>query len=456
MIKLSFSIFFIVLSFLTLSQNWGAVNGGLFKKQTERVLFDSVHNELLVSGKFIRNIGNTYVRGICRWNGVRWDSLSSGVNTHDILNTYPNGMALTCIPYQGKLLVGGMFQSIGGINATSLALWDGNRWDSLPKNAFRFKDDPIQVSGFLKKDNLLYITGNFDTIAGQPATGIATWDGTNYHPILLPIDPDFIGTTSIVEFQNDIYIAGNKGDILKYDGISWVSTTGGGFIGPYAGARQLIVYNNELYAAGYFEMGLGNPGNNVIKWDGSQWHDVGFGTMGAYIEINKMLVYHNKLWVFGYFSKVANAFTSNVASYDGVTWCGLKDTLDNAIASATVYNDTIYIGGGFWTANSDSLHFLAKLKNENLYNQCINVGLHELLSNNEITVYPNPANSILNISDEQNQLQNAIIQIKNPLGQNVYSSSFSNQIDISTLSAGIYFLTIENKYNKKMVKFAKN
>ncbi|MBI3519501.1 MAG: T9SS type A sorting domain-containing protein [Bacteroidetes bacterium] len=80
----------------------------------------------------------------------------------------------------------------------------------------------------------------------------------------------------------------------------------------------------------------------------------------------------------------------------------------------------------------------------------------KLRSEKEILIYPNPANSILNISNEQNQLQNSTIRIKNPLGQTVYSSPFRNQIDISLLSSGIYFLTIEDRSNKKTVKIIKN
>ena len=73
----------------------------------------------------------------------------------------------------------------------------------------------------------------------------------------------------------------------------------------------------------------------------------------------------------------------------------------------------------------------------------------------EIRVYPNPANSIINIVDEFSQLQNATIQIKNYLGQFVFTAPFSNQIDISSLSSGMYFLTVQDKSNKRTVKVVK-
>jgi hypothetical protein len=81
-------------------------------------------------------------------------------------------------------------------------------------------------------------------------------------------------------------------------------------------------------------------------------------------------------------------------------------------------------------------------------------GLKEF-NNGNIKIYPNPTTSILNLIDEQNQLQNAIIEIKNSLGQTCHKAPFSNQIDLSNLSAGMYFLTIQDVKNKKTIKIIK-
>lgn len=84
------------------------------------------------------------------------------------------------------------------------------------------------------------------------------------------------------------------------------------------------------------------------------------------------------------------------------------------------------------------------------------VGLKDYSKENlELYIFPNPTTSIINIVDENNQLQNATIQIQNYLGQLVFTSSFTSQINLSSFSAGIYFLTIENKANKKTLKIIK-
>ena len=73
----------------------------------------------------------------------------------------------------------------------------------------------------------------------------------------------------------------------------------------------------------------------------------------------------------------------------------------------------------------------------------------------EVSVYPNPANSIINIGDEFSQLQNATIQIKNYWGQLVFSSPFVSQINLQSLSSGMYFLTFLDEHKTHTVKFVK-
>jgi OOP family OmpA-OmpF porin len=84
------------------------------------------------------------------------------------------------------------------------------------------------------------------------------------------------------------------------------------------------------------------------------------------------------------------------------------------------------------------------------------VGLNELDKGKGFDIYPSPSNSILNIKSNNQQLQNATIEIKNTLGQLVYFDIYAPQINISDLPSGIYFLTINNKETKRTIKFVKD
>lgn len=83
-------------------------------------------------------------------------------------------------------------------------------------------------------------------------------------------------------------------------------------------------------------------------------------------------------------------------------------------------------------------------------------GLIEYDGDIKVNVFPNPTNSILNINDEKNQFQNATIEIKNYLGQVVFTSPFKTQIDLQNFSSGMYFLTIDDKEYKRAIKIVKS
>jgi hypothetical protein len=57
--------------------------------------------------------------------------------------------------------------------------------------------------------------------------------------------------------------------------------------------------------------------------------------------------------------------------------------------------------------------------------------------------------------DNQNQFQNATIEIKNYLGQVVFTTPFTSQINLQNLTAGMYFLTAQDNSSSKTVKFIK-
>ncbi len=83
------------------------------------------------------------------------------------------------------------------------------------------------------------------------------------------------------------------------------------------------------------------------------------------------------------------------------------------------------------------------------------VGENELDKGKGFDIYPNPTNSILNIKSNNQQLQNATIEIKNTLGQIVYMDVYAHQIDVTNLPAGIYFISLNTKETKRTIKFVK-
>ena len=71
----------------------------------------------------------------------------------------------------------------------------------------------------------------------------------------------------------------------------------------------------------------------------------------------------------------------------------------------------------------------------------------------EFAVYPNPADEVLNIRSEATAIES--LEVSNTLGQLVISQEVNNstneQVDISGLTSGIYFLKINHNTVKRFV-----
>ena len=81
------------------------------------------------------------------------------------------------------------------------------------------------------------------------------------------------------------------------------------------------------------------------------------------------------------------------------------------------------------------------------------LGLNSLNLNDNISIYPNPAKTELNINVSQNEIDE--VSISNLLGQVLIKSKNQNRIDISDLPDGIYIITISRGQLNQTQKFIK-
>ncbi|WP_299059024.1 M1 family aminopeptidase [uncultured Polaribacter sp.] len=92
------------------------------------------------------------------------------------------------------------------------------------------------------------------------------------------------------------------------------------------------------------------------------------------------------------------------------------------------------------------LHLISK------NNSVLNLEENSFLSEN-ITLFPNPVNDVLTIQTSENiNIKNAIIY--NTLGKELFTTS-NQQIDLSTLSKGVYFIKIVTDYGELYQKIIK-
>lgn len=72
---------------------------------------------------------------------------------------------------------------------------------------------------------------------------------------------------------------------------------------------------------------------------------------------------------------------------------------------------------------------------------------------NDVLVFPNPTSTVLHISSTHRNFQ--MLTITDYAGKSVYASSYKEEVDISPLSEGVYFLHLGTKENprQEMIKF---
>jgi hypothetical protein len=84
------------------------------------------------------------------------------------------------------------------------------------------------------------------------------------------------------------------------------------------------------------------------------------------------------------------------------------------------------------------------------------LGLDNMNLVDEIAIYPNPVDTVLNIKNAEN-LSSASFSIVNVLGETVLKTENVNKnaIDVSNLSSGVYILSVSSEDGEKQFKFYK-
>ena len=145
----------------------------------------------------------------------------------------------------------------------------------------------------------------------------------------------------------------------------------------------------------------------------------------------------------------------NMDNFDAGVSVSLFDRYTNTtnnVKANTVYSFVMDAGINQWGKNRFELILNGKATTS--VNENINT-----VAATQLSVYPNPATSVLNININNTNFKNSNVSITNVSGQELVNTNMSGtntQLNIESLSNGIYFLNItnENGFNKT-VKFVK-
>ena len=390
---------------------WVALGAGFPNTKTFAQIFSmctDVANNIYAAGDFLNDSGFTYV---AKWDGTSWSELGAG--SANFQGEIP---AICTDPFGNIFAVAG----VAGDTTGNVYKWNGTTWSRLGSGTTALNANGWINSICSDPSGNIYAAGLF-TNANPWNAGVqyvAKWNGSTWTAlgsILCSLNP--IGITSVItDNAGNVYSTGifDFGTVSKWNGISW-DTLGLGSNALNPNGKTLSLCKDPLgniYAAGEFTDSAYSPGNYdncyVAKWNGTTWSELGSGS-------NKLHP-HDRIW----------------------TIC-------------SDIHGSIYAAGAM--TNNSGIGFVGKFG----YN---GVGVSPLNLINEITVFPNPAHTAINIKIDASGT--------NLIGSDYYLCDWRGRIfkhgklensdttiTVDNIPSGIYMLKVHannNVLTYKMIK----
>jgi len=254
---------------------WSDLDGGMNIGGVRTLaVFDDGTGSALYAGGDFSTAGGVAASNIAKWDGSSWSPLGSGVAGG------PGGVYNLHVYDDGSgpaLYVGGWFETAGGITANGIAKWDGTSWTTVGTGVGVLADEAV-IWFEVFDDGTgpeLYVGGEFASMNGQPATGLAKWDGSIWTNFTDLVDDDRQVVWGMTTLGDDLYVSGQfnsaggvaVGNIARWDGSSW-SAVGDGMD---SFVEVVTTFNDDgrerLAAAGWFTQTDGRPANRIASWD---------------------------------------------------------------------------------------------------------------------------------------------------------------------------------------------
>ena len=239
-----------------------------------------------------------------------------------------NGHVNDMIVYDTTLFIGGDFTTLDGNSSQWSAIWDGT---SMTRNLSGLDGTGINQFGIYDFD--LYAVGFVDD------DGLADWDGTEWRSFGNFTDDHL----SILGDGQDLFVCSDVG--LTSQSVSGAAFTTLPILGQPVYA--LDSFAGSLYAGGEFTSSPTGVVNRIAEWDGLEWQPLGTGVAGGLGagSVLCMQSYKGELYVGGIFTVAGGVQANNLAKWNGSSWSDVGGSLPNGIGNGildmVVFNDEL-------------------------------------------------------------------------------------------------------------------
>ncbi|MFG0293884.1 MAG: GC-type dockerin domain-anchored protein [Phycisphaerales bacterium JB050] len=260
------------------------------------VFDDGTGPALYVGGSF-ETAGGITANSIAKWDGSDWSALSSGGQTGVSNSSIPQFAPVFTMEVHNDgigdvLYVGGLFTDAGNQTVNNIARWDRSTWSPLSGGSSNGTNSSVRT--IYSHGSSLYVGGAFTSAGGQAIQRIAKWNGNGW--VAMGSGITGLWVNAITAFDDGsgpkIFAAGDLDGppVKQWSGTGWASVTSAEVPTLFGSVETLTVHNDgtgeALYVAGDFNV-PGNllSGENIAKWDGSEWHRLNeCGTIGPDID----------------------------------------------------------------------------------------------------------------------------------------------------------------------------
>jgi hypothetical protein len=324
------------------------------------IVFRGTH--VYAGGAFDDAGGNASADRIAYWDGSGWMALGSGLSGGNVY-------AITIVG--NNVYAGGDFTA----PFPRIARFDGS-WNPLGGGVGSGTDS---VSATLSLDGKILVGGTFETAGGNPARGLAEWNPftSQWSPVsnFAWNSSDITSVEALVSSGSDLYVGGDFKDVGRNNANDYVTRRSGTSFVPIGSktveplngeVETVVISGTDVYVGGNFTNAGNTPGADYIaKWDGTQWSALLSGTAGLNDRVYAIALQGNDVYVGGAFQNAGGNSSANyLARWDGSKWTGLLS--DSTGVTSTVYTiafsgtSQLFVGGAFTSTTQVSLTHIAK------------------------------------------------------------------------------------------------
>lgn len=227
-------------------------------------------DKVYIGGTF-QYAGGKTVHNIALWDGEKWNDLAGGVRMQ-LSSTIPEVNVIKKMP-DGRIIVGGTFNSVYGKRVPSLAIWNGISWERL--GTTDTTDELPTVSDIECDGNNIYVGGTIKTFNTKYMRNIAHWDGNKWNDLHNGIYGDYVRT--VKKHKELLYVGGNfdaAGDVDAHNVAVWnihkkiwmplgnglENMENNGF------ANSIVIKNDTVFFSGAFDRAGSKPSVNIAVW----------------------------------------------------------------------------------------------------------------------------------------------------------------------------------------------